>query len=480
MADNGINFGDFPEYFYRVLNPDGDFQTINTEEAAQILAEQAGVKFDFSNTRFPLWDKRNPDKTLWVFKTIAENLPNQFLQKQSAETTSGFVSPLQYLNVPKLIATLNNDPNWSNIKESLNNPNLEQLFKLAQKTEENKIKLGYVGSEASKQKVLNEYKNNNTWFNFDGIESVKAQEAINPGSGVEATTINPSSTNNPIDNLPPATTPDSSPTATTVPPTEVPATESGTTTTTTVPGTTPTDAPDLWGDSLGGNVFDEQQWLQENTGATLAELEAAGNVDQTFDISGLPSSFKSGIGTEFSDKTKLTLSATLRYPYQLNKQGIMDLQDNLRRAGWFDRVGKSFGQHGVYDDATAEAFQTFMADSVRAGIPPATMLRDGLTNYVRNRAAEAGVVYRDNVALDQTIRSMGESLIGRGLTTQESDSLVQQIRRWEETAALGPTFAQDNYQVDIDAKAQNAIETQFKAQYMTQTISDALRKAGKA
>ena len=474
MADNGINFGDFPEYFYTVLNPNEDFKTVSIDEASIILAENAGIKLRLNRPGEPIRYSTNTDssETLAVFRFIAKNLPNQFLQKQTTDT--GFVSPLQYLNVAKLIRKLNTDPNWLSIQKTNNLSNLESLYTEVIKSEGEKIKSTYVGSEAAKQKLLNEYKNNDSWFNFEGIQSVKIRNDANDIS------INPTGTNNPIENLPPATTPDSAPTATTVPPTEVPATESGTTTTTTVPGTTPTGAPDLWGDVLGSSVFDEQKWLQENTGATLAELEAAGNVDQTFDISGLPSSFKSGIGTEFSDKTKLTLSATLRYPYQLNKQGIMDLQDNLRRAGWFDRVGKSFGQHGVYDDATAEAFQTFMADSVRAGIPPATMLRDGLTNYVRNRAAEAGVVYRDNVALDQTIRSLGENLIGRGLTTQESDSLVQQIRRWEETAALGPTFAQDNYQVDIDAKAQNAIETQFKAQYMTQTISDALRKAGKA
>ena len=483
MADNGINFGDFPEYFYTVLNPDSDLQTINTQEAAQILAEQAGVKFDLTNTRFPLWDKRNPDKTLWVFKTIAENLPSQFLQKQSAETNSGFVTPLQYLNIPKLIATLNNDPNWSNIKESLNNPDLEQLFNLSQKTEENKIKLGYVGSEASKQKVLNEYKNNDTWFNFEGIESVKAKEIITPGSGQEATIINPTATNSPIDNLPPATTPNSPITpATTVPPTDIVPTESGTTTTTTMPATTETGAPDLWGTTLGGGLFDEQQWLQENAGATLDDLNkyTESTVDQTFDISGLPSSFKTTLGTDYADKTKLNISAALRYPYQLDKQGVMDLQDNLRRAGWYDRVGQSFKTHGVLDPATETAYQTFMADSVRAGIQPAEFLRDGLTNYVRNRSAEAGIVYRDNDALHQTIRGMGETLIGRGLTMQESDSLIQQIRKWEQTAALGSTFAQENYQIDIDAKAQNAIETQFKAQYMTQTISDALKKAGKA
>ena len=465
MAENGINFGDFPEYFYTVLNPNGDFKTVSIDEASIILAENAGIKLRLNKPGEPIRYSTGTDssETLAVFRLIAKNLPNQFLQKQTTDT--GFVSPLQYLNVPKLIRKLNTDPNWLSIQKTNNLSNLESLYAEVIKSEEQKIKLNYVGSEAAKQKFLEQYKNNDSWFNFEGIESVKTREDTND------VLVNPTDTDDLIDNLPPATTPDSTPTATTVPPTEVP---------TTVPGTTPTGAPDLWGDSYASSVFDEQKWLQENTGATLADLEAAGNIDQTFDISGLPSSFKSGIGTEFSDKTKLTLSATLRYPYQLDKQGIMNLQDNLRRAGWYDRVGRSFKEHGVYDDATAEAFQTFMADSVRAGIPPATMLRDGLTNYVRNRAAEAGVVYRDNVALDQTIRNMGESLIGRGLTTEESDSLVQQIRRWEQTAALGPTFAQDNYQVDIDAKAQNAIETQFKSQYMTQTISDALRKAGKA
>lgn len=476
MADNEINFGDFPEYFYTVLNPNGDFKTVSIDEASIILAENAGIKLRLNKPGEPIRYGTGTDssETLAVFRLIAKNLPNQFLQKQTTDT--GFVSPLQYLNVPKLIRKLNTDPNWLSIQKTNNLSNIESLYTEVIKSEEQKIKLNYVGSEAAKQKFLEQYKNNDSWFNFEGIESVKTREDTND------VLVNPTDTDDLIDNLPPATTPDSATTATTVSPTEVPATESETTTTTTVPETTPTGAPDLWGNSFSSTVFDEQKWLQENTGSTLKDLaNADGTVDQVFDISGLPSSFKSDPlrGTEYTDSTKLNISAALRYPYQLDKQGVMDLQDNLRRAGWYDRVGQSFKQHGVLDPATETAYQTFMADSVRAGIQPAEFLRDGLTNYVRNRSAEAGIIYRDDVALDQTIRSMGETLIGRGLSTQETDSLIQQIRKWEQTAALGSTFAQDNYQVDIDAKAQNAIENQFKSQFLSKSVNEGLRRAGK-
>ena len=475
-TDTTINFGDFPEYFYTILNPDVDTESISIEDAAVILANNVGIKIPVFNGRLPTGPEeisKNIQEAKAIFKVIAENLPSQFLQKQSSETDSGFTSPLQMLNVSKLITKLHDDPNWLNIQKTNNLPNLESLLIESVKGEQEKIKASYVGSEASKLKLIEQYKNNNTWFNFEGALSVQSRKTPND------TVINQTAANSPIDDLPAAPI-DGETTSSTIPPTtDLPTTD-------VVPGTGTTnpETVDFWGSIGGGGLFDEQKWLQENTGSTLKDLAqiGEGTVDQVFDISGLPSSFKSNPlrGTEYTDSTKLNISAALRYPYQLDKQGVMDLQDNLRRAGWYDRVGQSFKQHGVLDPATETAYQTFMADSVRAGIAPAVMLQDGLTNYVRSRAAESGVVYRDDVALHQTIRGMGETLIGRGLSTQETDSLIQQIRKWEQTAALGQTFAQDNYQIDIDAKTQNAIETQFKTQFLSKSVNEGLRKAGKA
>jgi hypothetical protein len=476
-TDTTINFGDFPEYFYTILNPDVDTESISIEDAAMILAENAGIKIRVNIPGEPIRYSTDTDssETLAVFRVIAENLPSQFLQKQSAETDSGFVSPLQMLNVSKLITKLHDaqiGPNWSNIQKKYNLPNLESLLIESVKGEQEKIKASYVGSEASKLKLLEQYKANDTWFNFEGAMSVQSRQTPND------TVTNATAATSPIDDLPSAPM-EGETTPSTIPPT----TDSPTSNVVLGTGTTNPEAIDFWGSIGGGGLFDEQKWLQENTGSTLKDLAQTGEgvVDQVFDISGLPSSFKSDPlrGTEYTDSTKLNISAALRYPYQLDKQGIMDLQDNLRRAGWYDRVGQSFKQHGVLDPATETAYQTFMADSVRAGIAPAVMLQDGLTNYVRNRAAESGVVYRDDVALHQTIRQMGETLIGRGLSTQETDSLIQQIRKWEQTAALGQTFAQDNYQIDIDAKTQNAIETQFKSQFLSKSVNEGLRKAGK-
>lgn len=213
---------------------------------------------------------------------------------------------------------------------------------------------------------------------------------------------------------------------------------------------------DPW--SVTASDMTEQDYLQQTAGSTIEDLiKVFGeDTDFEFNFANLPSAYRpSGATLKFDPRQALS------YIYKLNSDQVFDLQENLAKAGYFDQVGSQYGQAGVVDQTTRVAWDMFLADSARTGVSPGKLMESKLISYLRTRNATSGFVGSDPAAISQSIRQLGVEVIGRGLNKQEELALTKAIRGWEREAALGPTFAQDNYQIDINAKATEYMEKQF-------------------
>jgi len=162
-----------------------------------------------------------------------------------------------------------------------------------------------------------------------------------------------------------------------------------------------------------------------------------------------------------SNGTMMSGATASAYPYSLKtRDQITNLQETLRKAGYFDMLGQQ-PAIGRVDTATKMAWDLAMLDSTRFGVTVAEHLDERVKNYSRELGASKGVVYADADALYLSARNFGMELIGRGLTQNELDSFVSYIRKWENEASLDKSFSQDNYEVEMSAKAQTYFENRY-------------------
>lgn len=228
---------------------------------------------------------------------------------------------------------------------------------------------------------------------------------------------------------------------------------------------------DPW--SATSSDMSEQEWLRLNAGKTVADLyqQFGESSDTEFSFATLPSSYRpKDAALTFNPRT------ALNYIWNLDRDQIFDLQENLARAGYFDSLGQQYGTAGSIDAATQSAWNLFLTDAAQTGTNPGKLMETKLTSYVRNRAAVSGFVGSDPATISQTIRNLGVQVIGRGLNSQEEMALMKSIRNWEREAALGPTFVQDNFQVDVTARATEYMEKQFESEKWTKDLDTFMKK----
>lgn len=204
-------------------------------------------------------------------------------------------------------------------------------------------------------------------------------------------------------------------------------------------------------------VTTEQEFLQTFPDAGLADVLSY-FADYSVDMAGM--ALTGGIYSD-SNGTMMSGATASAYPYSLKtKDQITNLQETLRKAGYFDMLGQQ-PAIGRVDTATKMAWDLAMLDSTRFGVTVAEHLDERVKNYSRELGASKGVVYADADALYLSARNFGMELIGRGLTQNELDSFVSYIRKWENEASLDKSFSRDNYEVEMSAKAQTYFENRY-------------------
>ena len=303
------------------------------------------------------------------------------------------------------------------------------------------------------------------------------------------TTTAPTTTAPPKDNVPasssqpPTTTPTATGATTTMPRESASTVPPSTQPPTTQPSTTApsaTTAPTTTGgtsdyEAVGGtSSFDEQAWLNENFGRTIQDLQQLGaagqSVDYMFESKGLPGAMEE----------KWDVSQMLQYPVTLQNSGatakVRELNEMLRLGGYFDIVGQQPGNVNMVDATTKAAWDQMLTDAIRFNMTPAEMLKSRVNNYLSSRSPTGPIVHMDNAALDNVINKISMEILGRNLTADEQGSLGAAIRKWEYEVALGGSFAQENYQIDVQARTEEMLQQNFEFEYMVNSAVGAVDK----
>lgn len=240
--------------------------------------------------------------------------------------------------------------------------------------------------------------------------------------------------------------------------------------------------PDFQGSSGTGLVTQENQVTEFRLDATrtindlAADLEARGG-EYLFNLDGfyMPASGPDGESGWDPKRTAL-------YPYELDSKKLTDLQSSLAQAGYFERLNM-VPRYGEKDEATQMAWALMLRDSIVQQKTPANMLKTAIQNRnLQTSRPMYGVPYWDEAKIFDTAQSAGVSLLGRGLTENELESLTTMFRSWERELASQDWRAQDPEatQVDLEARTNEYLRNQFQADYLTESIVSSIGNLGKA
>lgn len=177
-----------------------------------------------------------------------------------------------------------------------------------------------------------------------------------------------------------------------------------------------------------------------------------------------------------------TAADTLSYITDIDQTARMKLQDLLEGAGYFDQareMGHVSARDGTNDVATQVAWQQFLADAVLNGETNMQSWLTERTRTMRSRSmASVQEVYRDPASINTLIDSVSMGLLGRTLDVQERSSLLSTLMDWQREALLGPTYTQERYDVDLQARAKEYFDKQFMKERMQNRTDEFLYKIG--
>lgn len=142
-----------------------------------------------------------------------------------------------------------------------------------------------------------------------------------------------------------------------------------------------------------------------------------------------------------------------------DKTKLKEVQKMLREGGFY---GQEIGIPGVLDEATKNAWASFLTDSARNNLAP----KDNLLKRINERwdLRRKGVTYSsiDPAAIDASIQTAAQNILGRTLTSAESADLVRVMKKWEAEAMTTGLLASDTPKVDFDSRINEFIQDQNK------------------
>ena len=233
-------------------------------------------------------------------------------------------------------------------------------------------------------------------------------------------------------------------------------------------------------DTLGLYNVDEstvESELALRPGTDISSVVAQGVEFETpLDLSALPGFDLLEVADQW------TASDTLSYITDIDQTARMKLQDLLEGAGYFDQareMGHVSARDGTNDVATQVAWQQFLADAVINGETNMQSWLTERTRTMRSRSmASVQEVYRDPASINTLIDSVSMGLLGRTLDVQERSSLLGKLMDWQREALLGPTYTQERYDVDLQARAKEFFDKQFMKERMQNRTDEFLYKIG--
>lgn len=144
----------------------------------------------------------------------------------------------------------------------------------------------------------------------------------------------------------------------------------------------------------------------------------------------------------------LSAGAALNYLSTLSEQEVRNMQLKLANAGYYDRVenGAYFVEGYAYDQATRQAWQLLLTDSIQQNKPVTQVLGRNMRDY-RDKTAQARMKALTDIDPNANrlyADDWAQNVIGRNLTTEEHDELLEHLQMLREQRASYVTGAQNN------------------------------------
>ena len=217
------------------------------------------------------------------------------------------------------------------------------------------------------------------------------------------------------------------------------------------------------------------EFLRAHATATIEDLmqyEESGAVTSKEDAF-MPQEFITNLTGEVSGvdwtgkKVTWNLQQAKEYIWNLDDKKIPDLQNSLRDAGYFDKL-QMYPMEGQREEATALAWEMFLADTLRNNQSPATRLKGASDDFARRMSAGLGNLFMDKENIQGAALSLGSQVLNRGLTGEELATLTEAVRNWERESYKSKSTGQG---IDGDVFSQIDIESRI-GNYMRDTYQE--------
>ncbi len=222
-------------------------------------------------------------------------------------------------------------------------------------------------------------------------------------------------------------------------------------------------------DSFNPGDFEDQtieSSLATQPGVSLSDLVARDLQYETPpELSMLPGFNNVEVADEF------TAADALSYIVDIDSKARKQLQKLLEDAGYFDTarsMGHISARDGTVDTATQIAWETLLGDAALNGQTNVSAWLDSRMRTMSQRSmASVQEVYRDPAEINTLIDSMSFSLLGRIIEPMERQGLMAKLMEWQRESLLGPTYTEERYDVDLQARAKEYFDKNYQEERMT-------------
>jgi hypothetical protein len=222
------------------------------------------------------------------------------------------------------------------------------------------------------------------------------------------------------------------------------------------------------GNGLGSLSYEE--YLQRYATSTIEDLlrlEDSGEVTTAeIDAGEFVANLTGKVsGTNGTTPVMWSLAQAKEYLWSLNPDKVADLQNSLRDAGYFDKLG-AYPYEGDRDEATVLAWDLFLSDSLRNNQTPASRLQSASDLFAQRLASGQGNLFMDEADIEGAALALGTKVLSRGLDQQELTTLTDAVRNWERAAykarSLGRGENGDIFSdTDITARINNYLKDTY-------------------
>jgi hypothetical protein len=154
------------------------------------------------------------------------------------------------------------------------------------------------------------------------------------------------------------------------------------------------------------------------------------------------------------------------FPRTLTKYSdIKELQDDLRKAGFFNYGDGQLPIAGVIDPLTRNAWQYFLSSAALAGQEPLQFLNSRIKS-VGQLQWDQQVIGSDPLTIESQANQLGSSILGRGLNPEEIQQLQDVVRGWEKKTVTQGNFADEQMQFDMNANIEKYLQDTYQEEYV--------------